>query len=245
MNEHKLWELQKQWLTEYEWVDLSHVMSPETPHWSGFPAMIVEQKFDYSDGFYAHAYTSVGQYGTHVDAPCHFVEGARKLHELRVDEMVLPLCVIDVREKIVGNDDYVVTVQDVLDWEAVNGRIPERSFVAICTDWSKRDDLDNCDAQGNKHYPGWGMDVLKFLTQERHVRAIGHEASDTDSTAESSVTGNLACEYYILSQDCYQIELMRNLDLVPPTGSLIFCGFPSVKDAGGFPARCIALCPKA
>ncbi len=31
---------------------------------------------------------------------------------------------------------------------------------------------------------------------------------------------------------------------LPPVGSLIFCGFPKVKDGPGFTARCIAICPK-
>ena len=57
-------------------VELSHVVSPETPHWSGFPDMIDDTLYNYKEhGFYANTYTLVSQYGTHVDAPCHFVEG--------------------------------------------------------------------------------------------------------------------------------------------------------------------------
>ena len=36
---------------------------------------------------------------------------------------------------------------------------------------------------------------------------------------------------------------MRNLDQVPPVGSLIVCAFPKLKDGVGFSARCFAICP--
>ena len=243
MSQKGLWTELETWKKEYKFVDLSYEVSPETPHWSGFPAMSVGMKFDYPDGFRVHEFTMVSQYGTHVDAPLHFVKDTKGLHEIPVEEMILPLCVIDVTEKVAGNVDYAVTDEDIRKWEEQYGRIPERAFVAIRSDWSKRTDLDNCDAEGNKHYPGWNIEALKFLVEERDVVAVGHETSDTDAPADSSKHGYI-CEYYILEQNRYQIELMKDLSEVPPTGSIIFCGFPNAKDAAGFTARCIAVCPK-
>ncbi len=243
MEKNELWSLLEALKSSCRFVDLSHEVSPLTPHWSGFPAMSASVTFDYPDGFHVHEFRIVSQYGTHIDAPSHFVQGQRKLHEIGVSEMLLPLCVVDITEKVAQDVDYAACVQDFLDWEAVNGRIPAKSFVAIRTDWSKRDDLDNCDEGGAKHYPGWSLAALKFLVEERDVAAVGHETSDTDS-AVGAVRDGYACEYYILEQSRYQVELLKNLSELPPTGSLIFCGFPSVKDAPGFTARCIAICPK-
>ena len=139
--------------------------------------------------------------------------------------------------------DYSVTMADFRKWEEKYGKIPEGCFVALRTDWYKQDDLDNLDSEGNKHYPGWSMEVLKFLVNERNIKAIGHETSDTDPAIEGAKNG-LIMEYYILEQNRYQIELLRNLDKLPPKGALIFCGFPKVKKGSGFPARCIAISPK-
>lgn len=244
MDNKGLWEELTKWKKECNFVELSHEVSPQTPHWSGFPAMTVDIKFDYPVGFRVHEFTMVSQYGTHVDAPLHFVEGTRGLHEIDAKELILPLCVIDITAKVDENSDYAVTKQDILDWEAQYGAIPSEAFVAIRSDWSKREDMDNFDAEGNKHYPGWAMDALKYLVEIRNVTAIGHETSDTDAPADSSKHGYI-CEYYILEQGRYQIELMKNLDQVPPVGSLIFCGFPKAKDAAGFTARCIAICPQS
>ncbi len=245
MNKHALWKTWQEWQShDYYWVDLSRTVSPDTAHWSGFEDMTVKKLFDYKDGFFVEEYNMVSQYGTHADAPCHFAEGTRTLDQIRPDELVLPLCVVDIADKVKGNDDYEATLEDIESWEAKHGRIPENAFVALQTDWSKRpkDMLDNLDADGNKHYPGWSIEVLRFLVNERDIGAIGHETSDTDS-AVGAATTNFECEYYILEQERYQVELMVNLSEVPATGALIFTGFPKMKDGPGFSARCLALCP--
>jgi kynurenine formamidase len=82
--------------------------------------------------------THVGQWGTHVDPPAHFIQGLRTIDQISVKEMIMPLVVLDVHEKVAKNPDYVITMDDVRKWEKKNGKIPEGSFVAMRTDWSKR-----------------------------------------------------------------------------------------------------------
>ena len=50
------------------------------------------------------------------------------------------------------------------------------------------------------------------------------------------------CEVYILEAGRFQVELLCNLDQVPPAGAVIFCGFPRAVGGAGFTARCIAVC---
>ena len=113
------------------------------------------------------------------------------------------------------------------------------------TDWWKRGDsdgLDNRDETGQKHYPGWMVDAIKWLVENRNIAAIGHETSDTDP-AVLAEENEYAGETYILGVDRFQIELLRNLDQVPPVGSIIVSAFPKLKGGSGFPARCFAICP--
>lgn len=245
MNQNELWTLWKSWQADFRWVDLTHELNPETPHWVGWDALQVEEKMNLDHSiFAAHAYTTVGQYGTHVDAPCHMVKGGRSLEQVSVEEMVMPLCVVNLEDKVRQNPDYVMTPQDILDWEAVYGKIPEGAFVAFQSGWSRfPGDMDNCDAQGNRHFPGWSLEAVKFLVEERNVGSIGHETSDTEAPITSGKT-NYEVEYYILEQDRIQVELLKNLELCPPAGALIFCTFPRVTGGTGYPARCFALCPK-
>ena len=85
-----------------------------------------------------------------------------------------------------------------------------------------------------KHYPGWSVEAIRFLIEERNIAAIGHEQADTDPAIFGAGNG-YAAETYILSQNRYQIELLRNLDRVPSTGAVIICGFPVVPDGAGSP----------
>jgi kynurenine formamidase len=241
-----LWNMLESWKRECRWVELSRAVSPETVHWAGFPTMQEKQIFDVvKDGFTVHEYQIVGQYGTHADAPSHFVAGGRTIDTFGIKDMVLPLCVVSACEQCAANPDYALSVEDILAWEKRNGRIPEGAFVAFRSDWSKKGgmkEMQNADANGQNHYPGWSVDAIRFLVEERSVASIGHESSDTDPAVIAAAQG-FPGELYILQQDRFQIELMVNLDQVPETGAVIFCTFPRVTGGAGFTARCFALCP--
>lgn len=242
---HELWQTLNNLKQNYRWVDLTHELSPDTPHWEGWDALKIEQKASLDSSLFgAHAYTTVGQYGTHADAPNHMVKGGRSLDQITLKEMVMPLCVIDKSDAVSKDVDYSLTKADVEEWENKHGRIPEGAFVAFCSGWSKRNpaDMDNRDAEGNRHFPGWSMEAVKFMVEQRGIGGIGHETSDTEAPV-LSCKSNYAVEYYILEQDRIQLELLANLSQCPATGAIVFCTFPKVKDGTGFPARCFAICP--
>ena len=235
------------------WVDLTHSFAPGIPHWPGFPNEERETLYYYDEGvgkigsgIYIHRYSHVGQWGTHVDPPAHFVRGLRMLDQIEVKEMILPLVVIDVHEKVAKNPDYCVSMEDVKAWEAKHGPIPEGCFVALRTDWSKRwpdaKAVDNEDSAGVKHFPGWSMAVLKYLYEERKITASGHEMTDNNPGVDCS-RGDYSMEYYVLSTNHYQIELLTNLDQVPEFGALVVATFPKPKNGTGFPARVFAILP--
>jgi kynurenine formamidase len=131
-------------------------------------------------------------------------------------------------------------------WEAKYGKVPRGAFAAMRTDWSKRwpdaDAMANKDINGIAHYPGWSLEVLQYLYEERGITASGHEPTDTDPGIATS-QGDYSLETYILSTDHYQIELLTNLDQVPEAGALIIVTFPKPEDGSGFPARVFAIVP--
>lgn len=239
-----------------EFVDLTHTFAPGIPHWPGFPDEERELLYWYDNnppgpgtlgtGFYAQLFTHVGQWGTHVDPPAHFIRGLRTVDQIDVKEMVLPLVVIDVHNKVAMNPDYTITMDDVRLWEKKYGKIPKGAFVAMRTDWSKRwpdiAAMQNKDANGIAHYPGWSMEVLKYLYETRQITASGHEPTDTDPGVATSA-GDYSLEAYILSTNHYQIELLANLDKVPQFGALAIVSFPKPQDGSGFPARAFAILP--
>lgn len=243
-------------IRDKEFVDLTHTFEPGIPHWPGFGDEQRELLYWYDDqppgpgtlgtGFYAQEFTHVGQWGTHVDPPAHFIRGLRTVDQIDVKEMMMPLVVIDVHEKVAQNPDYTLTMADVQNWEKKYGKIPEGAFVAMRTDWSKRwpdaAAMRNADAGGIAHYPGWSQEVLTYLYEERGITASGHEPTDTDPGIATSA-GDYSLEAYILGTNHYQIELLTNLDQVPEYGALVVVSFPKPKDGSGFPARVFAILP--
>ena len=234
-------------LKSKEKVDLTHSFKPGIPHWDGFPNETVETVYNFStSGFLTQKFIFVGQWGTHVDAPAHFHQGKRTVDQIGVQEMVLPIVVLDIHQKVSGNPDYTVNMDDVKAWESRYGKIPEGCFVALRTDWSKRwpnqTAMLNRDQNGVFHYPGWSMEVLRYLYEDRNITASGHETTDTDPGLQTT-KDNYTLESYILGRDHFQIELLADLDRVPEYGALIVVAFPKPEGGSGFPARAFAILP--
>ena len=233
-------------LQEKKWVNLSHQIKEDSPHFPALPALEKKDIFTLKDGFHVQQFSVVGQYGTHIDAPIHFVEGGRWLEEIELKDLFLPLVVIDKSKGVAGNPDFILDKQDFLDFEAEHGQIEPGTFVAFRSDWSKRwpsqSAMRNLDAQEIQHTPGWGQDALEFLIHERGVKAVGHETFDTDAGIPTAEHG-LLNEYYLLEQDIYQLEVMTNLDQLPAKGALISISFPNWHQASGSPVRAVAILP--
>jgi kynurenine formamidase len=234
-------------LKAHRFVDLTHAFAPGIPHWKGAPDERVKTLYTVDkDGFRINEYCHIGQWGTHVDPPAHFHSGLHTVDQIDLKDMLMPLVVIDVHDKVAKNPDYVLTLRDVAAWESRHGPVPKGAFVAMRTDWSKRwpDDakLANKDSAGVFHYPGWSKDVLQLLYEKRGIAASGHETTDTDPGA-ATTKDDYSLESYVLGLNHYQIELLANLDQVPEAGAVVWVTFPKVLDGSGFPARVIAVVP--
>ncbi|MBL5767876.1 cyclase [Heyndrickxia sporothermodurans] len=234
-------------LQKKEWVDLTHTFGPDSPHFSAFDDAEFTTLFTHEDGFFAQSFQFPGQYGTHIDAPIHFVRNKRYLEELELKELVLPLIVIDKSKEAEEDNDFILSVDDVLKFEEEHGKIEAGSFVALRTDWGKRwpdkETFENKDEEGNSHTPGWGLEALKFLFEERQIKAVGHETFDTDAAVDFRKNASLVGEYYVLEQDTFQVELLTNLDKLPAKGAVIFNISPKPEKATGFPVRSFAILP--
>jgi len=228
-----------------KFVDLTHSFGPETPVWSGFgqakfaPAADPKTFKPYTikdDGFRATFYEMVGQYGTHVDPPAHFDEKGITMDQIPLKQMILPLIVLDDTPYLGKDENHAFSVADLRAWEKRHGRIPAGSFVALRTDMYK-DWTGNPERFKRSPFPAWAFETIKFLYEQRGVVATGHEAMDTDTTDK------MDSETYILQHGHYQIEVMANLDKVPPKGALIVVTWPKVEKGLGFPARAFAILP--
>jgi kynurenine formamidase len=232
-------------ITSKTFVDLTHAFGPDTPVWSGFGQARMSLALDpkthkpyaiEKDGFRATYYEMVGQYGTHIDPPAHFAKDGITMDKIQLKEMILPLVVFDATPYLGLDPNHVFSLVDLRAWEAQNGRVPGGAFAALRTGMSKDFEKDP-EKFMRTPFPGWSLEVVKFLVEERGITAIGHESLDADTTEK------MATETYILTSGHYQIEVMANLDKVPAKGALIVVSWPKVKDGLGFPARAFAILP--
>ena len=228
-----------------QFVDLTHSFGPTTPVWSGFGQAIFTPAYDpkthrtytiKQDGFRTTYYNMVGQYGTHVDPPAHFAENGITLDQIPLKQMVLPLIVLDDTPYLAKDPNHAFSVADLIAWEKQHGQVPRGAFVALRTDMYKDWDA-NPERFKRAPFPAWVFETIKFLYEQRGVTATGHEAMDTDTTDK------MDSETWILQHGHYQIEVMANLDKVPPTGALIVVTWPKVRHGLGFPARAFAILP--
>ncbi|RDU72860.1 cyclase family protein [Helicobacter aurati] len=232
-------------LRKGKWIDLTHEVHSKIPKFGSFPDVEIETPYTVKrDGFFVNKVSFVTQYGTHIDAPVHFVENKRTLEEIELKEFILPLFVINKEQEVRENPDFILTTQDIIDFEKEYGEISQDSFVAFQSGWSKRwekEDFTHKDSNGVSHTPGWSIEALDFLINQRGICAIGHETLDTDASCDIRKNGHLLAEKFVLENNKYQIELLKNLDLLPPCGSIIIIGVPKFKGFPGFPARAFAI----
>lgn len=246
---YKLWkELEE--LKKYRWVELSHPLNNESPYWAGIPEGSVElcnTAYDWGNELECliQTFKFPGQFGTHIDFPGHFVKGRELSEKYTVKDMVYPLCVIDISKKVEEDVHYAVTAEDIKEYEEKYGDIPDGAFVALYTGWSKRwpdmDAISNADEDGTEHFPGWSMEALQYIYEVRNAGANGHETLDTDASVLAEEAGDLACERYLLGKGKLQVEVMCNLDKVPPAGAIVIAAFLPIEGATGLPVRMWAI----
>jgi kynurenine formamidase len=95
----------------------------------------------------------------------------------------------------------------------------------------------NRDAKGVMHAPGFSAEAARFLLEERDISGVGVDTLSLDAGAAPKFVAHLA----ILGAGKYGVEMMANLDRVPPSGATVIVGAPKHEGATGGPARVLAL----
>jgi kynurenine formamidase len=224
-------------------VDLTHRLHDGMVFWPGGVGFKKTRLSDYEQGYRLHKFEMGENTGTHVDAPSHMVEGKRSIHDIPVSELVVPVAVINVREKVKEDPDYLVSANDIVDWEAVNGPIPVNAVFIANTGWHERfDDPDayvNVDDAGVMHFPGFSKAAAQLLV-ERDVIGIGIDTLSIDHGPSTDFSAHKV----MLAADKYQIENLANLDELPEAGATLIVGVLPVSEGSQAQARVLALVPE-
>ena len=222
-------------------IDLTHTMSPDFPTFFGVPGIELQKQFDIKkDGFNLNWWRIIEHAGTHIDAPIHFSETGDTVEKIPADALVVPLAVVDVRARAAQNPDYLLSRQDLTDWEKKNRRLPDRCCVAMLSGWAAHagDGAKYTGASGGTfHFPGFSPEAAEWLMKERSVVGL---AVDTLSL-DHGPSKDFRVHRLWLPSGRWGLENVANLDKAPTAGATLVVGAAKVKNATGGPVRLIAL----
>jgi kynurenine formamidase len=221
--------------------DLTHVFREGSPVFTG-PEPQREDLFTYAqDGFYSQLWTFGEHSGTHMDAPGHFVPGARRTPDITPSELMVPLAVVDISNRAATDPNATVTRDDLRRFERRHGRIKRRSLVAMSSGWDAKigdpDAYKGGDAFPNFNFPGWSEDAVRWLLEERDISGIGVDTISLDPGNSTTFPVHLL----LLSADRYGLENLANLGSVRPRGLTAVVGVVPWEEGSGGPARVFAV----
>jgi kynurenine formamidase len=221
--------------------DLTHVFREGSPVFTG-PEPQRQNLFNYTpDGFYSQLWTFGEHSGTHMDAPGHFVPGARLTPDITPEELLVPLAVVDISAKAERDPNATVTRDDLRRFERRHGRIERRSLVAMSSGWDAKigDEaaFKGGDAFPNYNFPGWSEEAVRWLLEERDIAGIGVDTMSLDPGNSTTFPVHIL----LLGADRYGLENLANLGAVRPKGTTAVVGVVPWEEGSGGPARVMAV----
>jgi len=186
--------------------------------------------------------------GTHLDAPNHWITGKDldDVSQIPVKRLIGAAAVIDKTADVAANPDYCLTLQDVLDWEAANGPLPDNGWMLFRTGWSKYGDdpkaFANADENG-PHTPGVTPEAAEYISKTG-ILGWGVETVGTDAGGAFGFEPPFPCHTLFMGANKYGVTQLRNLDKLPTHGAIVIVApLPIVKGSGS-PCRVLALVAK-
>ena len=136
-----------------------------------------------------------------------------------------------------------VSVQDLLDWEMKNGRIPDGAYVLMNSGWSQYwgDTLKSIgviNTTTNMHFPGFSNSSAQWLAANRpKIAAFGTDTISCDHGPSTDFPAHQVLQ--TLNIMC--IENVGGLDKIPVAGAEIFAMPMKIGNGTGAPLRMFAL----
>jgi len=225
--------------------DLSHTLDENAPYWPEGSAktpfqVSLEATFE-RDGYLARRLCMPEHFGTHMDAPAHFLPKGLSVDQIAVKELLVEAIVVDVSEAVKTNPDYRVTTIDLENWAKAHGPMPRGCIVLFRTGWDARwpseKDYMNQDSKGVMHFPGLSTEAARFLLEHPHPAAIGIDSPSVDYGPSKG----FEVHHLTHAAGLYHLENLTNLNRLPPRGALVIALPLKLRGGSGSPARVLAL----
>ncbi|MCC7367567.1 MAG: cyclase family protein [Chloroflexi bacterium] len=217
-------------------IDLSHTIT--FPHWRWKPERHITSSHANGDLFTSSRLHTPLHGFTHVDAPAHFLPGARTITEMPLDQWCGPAAVVDLSHR--GADDGITAA----DLDQHGQHIQAGDIVLLRTDWDQKTAINTREFWTTA--PWTTREAAEWLAA-RDVRAVGYDyPPDPSLRMNPEHPGSIPRDQHVTHDVFFPrgitvIEYLANLRAIP-TPRTIFMALPLKVDGGdGSPVRAVAL----
>jgi kynurenine formamidase len=234
-------------LAACEIVDLTHPLDERVPYWPGAKYFPLETwdlaKFEEVRAF-SRAYRVPEHYGTHMDAPVHFLPGMLTAERVTPESLLGPAVVFDISARAATDDDATLEAADVEAFERAHGRIPQGAIAVLRTGWEARwGDVEryrNFDGSGRLRFPGYGLSAGRLLLEGRGCRGLVTDALSVDPGLDDEFRVHRVGS----ALDRWFVENAANLARLPATGATVLVAPIPLRGGSGAQARVLGFVPR-
>lgn len=232
-----------------KWIDLSYEFSSQTLYWpnnpTGFKLDTLSEGTTPGGYYYSSfGFTAPEHGGTHLDAPIHFSAKGLSAEKLDLNQLTGETIVIDVSERALKDRDYLISINDITEWEKKNAAISENSIVLFKTGYGQfYPDAEKyfgtaekgVEAIAKLHFPGIDPKAAEWLVQHK-VKAVGIDTPSIDYGQSK----DFKTHQVLMGANIPGFENVANLEQLPATGTYVVALPMKIKNGSGGPLRIIA-----
>ena len=212
-----------------KFIDLTLPVSEKIPTFPGSPQPIfIQWENIKDDGYNLELLFLSSHTGTHLDAPYHFIEKGKKIHEISLKRLIINAILVKIRKQ----KDQPITKTDIQKFEKKHGKIPNESTVIFWTNWQKMIKNDSYFVKN----PGLSVTAAKYLISKK-TNLVGIDSPSIDLGKEK----RFLVHHLFAKNDVLIVENLANLDKIKSWKFQLAVLPMKLKNATGAPVRAVGI----
>ena len=212
-----------------KFIDLTLPVSEKIPTFPGSPQPIfIQWENIKDDGYNLELLFLSSHTGTHLDAPYHFLEKGKKIHEISLKRLIINAILIKIRKR----RDQAITKTDIQKFEKKYGKIPNESTIVFWTGWQKMIKNDSYFVKN----PGLSVTAAKYLISKK-TNLVGIDSPSIDLGKEK----RFLIHHLFAKNDVLIVENLANLDKIKSWKFQLAVLPMKLENATGAPVRAVGI----